>query len=136
MHEPSRQRLTRRALLTATGVGVLAAVAGCNPFSTGARTVTITAEATTTPPAPAPSVPILGLVATTRLHVQQLTAAIGVDKRDAAVFTMLLHDRQAHLTALETEYARNIGEQTPLKLPRGLNALWSRGGIQYSPPVR
>ncbi|HVX81835.1 MAG TPA: amino acid ABC transporter substrate-binding protein [Devosiaceae bacterium] len=33
-------------------------------------------------------------------------------------------------------YDRNIGEQTPLKLPRGLNALWSRGGIQYSPPVR
>jgi general L-amino acid transport system substrate-binding protein len=33
-------------------------------------------------------------------------------------------------------YERNVGEQTPLKLPRGLNALWSRGGIQYSPPVR
>jgi len=33
-------------------------------------------------------------------------------------------------------YDRNVGEQTPLKLPRGLNALWSKGGIQYSPPVR
>jgi general L-amino acid transport system substrate-binding protein len=33
-------------------------------------------------------------------------------------------------------FDRNVGEQSPLKLPRGLNALWSRGGIQYSPPVR
>ncbi len=33
-------------------------------------------------------------------------------------------------------YDRNVGEDTPLKLPRGLNALWSKGGIQYSPPVR
>ena len=33
-------------------------------------------------------------------------------------------------------YDRNVGESTPLKLPRGLNALWNKGGIQYSPPVR
>ena len=33
-------------------------------------------------------------------------------------------------------YERNVGEQTPLKLPRGLNALWNKGGIQYAPPVR
>lgn len=33
-------------------------------------------------------------------------------------------------------FDRNVGEQTPLKLPRGLNALWNKGGIQYSPPVR
>lgn len=33
-------------------------------------------------------------------------------------------------------FDRNVGDQSPLKLPRGLNALWSRGGIQYSPPVR
>jgi general L-amino acid transport system substrate-binding protein len=30
-------------------------------------------------------------------------------------------------------YERNI---TPLGLPRGLNALWNAGGIQYAPPVR
>jgi general L-amino acid transport system substrate-binding protein len=33
-------------------------------------------------------------------------------------------------------YERNVGEQTPLKLPRGLNALWNKGGVQYAPPVR
>jgi general L-amino acid transport system substrate-binding protein len=30
-------------------------------------------------------------------------------------------------------YERNI---TPLGLPRGLNGLWTEGGIQYAPPVR
>lgn len=33
-------------------------------------------------------------------------------------------------------YERNIGSGSPLKLPRGLNALWKEGGIQYAPPIR
>ena len=33
-------------------------------------------------------------------------------------------------------YDRNIGEGSRLKIKRGLNALWSKGGIQYAPPVR
>jgi len=33
-------------------------------------------------------------------------------------------------------FGRNIGTDTPLKIERGLNALWSEGGIQYAPPVR
>ena len=33
-------------------------------------------------------------------------------------------------------YDRNIGPNTPIKLERGLNALWSKGGILYSPPFR
>ena len=33
-------------------------------------------------------------------------------------------------------YDRNVGESSPLKLARGLNALWNRGGIQYAPPVQ
>jgi general L-amino acid transport system substrate-binding protein len=33
-------------------------------------------------------------------------------------------------------FERNIGENTPLKMKRGLNALWTKGGIQYAPPVR
>ena len=31
-------------------------------------------------------------------------------------------------------YERTIGEGSPLKLPRGLNRLWSDGGLMYSPP--
>ena len=33
-------------------------------------------------------------------------------------------------------FARNIGEGTPISLARGLNALWTDGGLQYSPPFR
>jgi len=33
-------------------------------------------------------------------------------------------------------FERNIGKGSPLKIKRGLNALWSQGGIQYAPPIR
>jgi general L-amino acid transport system substrate-binding protein len=33
-------------------------------------------------------------------------------------------------------YDANLGEDSPLKLPRGLNALWRQGGMQYSPQFR
>src|SRR5450432_1833322 len=33
-------------------------------------------------------------------------------------------------------YERNVGTQSKLSIPRGLNALWTQGGIQYAPPVR
>jgi general L-amino acid transport system substrate-binding protein len=33
-------------------------------------------------------------------------------------------------------YERNVGTQSGLSIPRGLNALWTQGGIQYAPPIR
>ncbi len=33
-------------------------------------------------------------------------------------------------------FERNIGENTPIGLSRGLNQLWTKGGLQYSPPFR
>ena len=33
-------------------------------------------------------------------------------------------------------FERNLGQSTPLKIRRGINALWKDGGIQYAPPVR
>ena len=33
-------------------------------------------------------------------------------------------------------FARNVGEGSPLELSRGVNALWTRGGILYAPPLR
>lgn len=33
-------------------------------------------------------------------------------------------------------YERNIGSGSKLRIPRGLNQLWSAGGIQYAPPIR
>jgi len=33
-------------------------------------------------------------------------------------------------------FERNVGQGSPLKIARGLNALWTKGGIMYAPPVR
>ena len=33
-------------------------------------------------------------------------------------------------------YERNVGVNTPLGLKRGLNALWTEGGIMYTPPFK
>ncbi|MBD9538911.1 amino acid ABC transporter substrate-binding protein [Ensifer sp. ENS04] len=33
-------------------------------------------------------------------------------------------------------FERNLGQSSPLKIERGLNALWNKGGLQYGPPVR
>jgi general L-amino acid transport system substrate-binding protein len=33
-------------------------------------------------------------------------------------------------------FDRNVGQSSPLKIARGLNALWTKGGIQYAPPIR
>ena len=33
-------------------------------------------------------------------------------------------------------FERNIGMGSPLKIERGLNALWSKGGLQYALPIR
>jgi general L-amino acid transport system substrate-binding protein len=33
-------------------------------------------------------------------------------------------------------FDRNLGANSPLKLPRGRNQLWTKGGLIYAPPVR
>ena len=33
-------------------------------------------------------------------------------------------------------YDRNLGKDSPFKLPRGQNELWKNGGLMYSPPFR
>jgi general L-amino acid transport system substrate-binding protein len=33
-------------------------------------------------------------------------------------------------------FERNVGANTPLKIARGVNALWKNGGLQYAPPIR
>lgn len=33
-------------------------------------------------------------------------------------------------------FERNVGKGSPLKIERGLNAQWNKGGLQYSPPFR
>jgi len=33
-------------------------------------------------------------------------------------------------------FERNVGDGSPIKIKRGLNALWTKGGLQYAPPIR
>jgi general L-amino acid transport system substrate-binding protein len=33
-------------------------------------------------------------------------------------------------------FDRNVGAGSPLKIDRGLNRLWNKGGVQYAPPIR
>ncbi|MBV9953680.1 MAG: amino acid ABC transporter substrate-binding protein, partial [Pseudolabrys sp.] len=33
-------------------------------------------------------------------------------------------------------FDRNVGAGSPLKIARGQNALWNKGGLQYAPPIR
>ena len=33
-------------------------------------------------------------------------------------------------------FERNVGMGSPIKIQRGLNALWTKGGLQYAPPIR
>ncbi|WP_196258240.1 amino acid ABC transporter substrate-binding protein [Pelagibacterium limicola] len=41
-----------------------------------------------------------------------------------------------HIGNYGEAYDRHVGPNTPLGIPRGINALWSQGGIQYAPPIR
>jgi general L-amino acid transport system substrate-binding protein len=33
-------------------------------------------------------------------------------------------------------FEKNVGQGSPLKIARGINALWTKGGLQYAPPIR
>ena len=33
-------------------------------------------------------------------------------------------------------FDRNVGAGSKLGISRGLNRLWTKGGIQYAPPIR
>ena len=33
-------------------------------------------------------------------------------------------------------FDRHLGDKSAIKLPRGPNQLWTKGGLQYAPPVR
>jgi general L-amino acid transport system substrate-binding protein len=33
-------------------------------------------------------------------------------------------------------YERTVGVGSALSIPRGINQLWSKGGILYAPPIR
>jgi general L-amino acid transport system substrate-binding protein len=52
----------------------------------------------------------------------------------------LTRDWAARIIRLVGNYGesfdRNLGSGTKINIPRGLNNLWTKGGIQYAPPIR
>jgi general L-amino acid transport system substrate-binding protein len=34
------------------------------------------------------------------------------------------------------QFERHVGPKTPIQLPRGINNLWTKGGVLYAPPIR
>jgi general L-amino acid transport system substrate-binding protein len=41
-----------------------------------------------------------------------------------------------HVGNYGESFERNVGMGSPIKISRGLNALWNKGGLQYAPPIR
>jgi general L-amino acid transport system substrate-binding protein len=41
-----------------------------------------------------------------------------------------------HIGNYGESFERNVGQGSPLKIARGLNSLWTKGGLQYGIPVR
>lgn len=109
---PIAATVGRRRLLTAAGVGALLLTAGCNPFSTTRTTRTVVTQA------PPPVDPMDTLIATTRLHLLRLEAALGLGGATAKKLTPLRNDRRQHLQRLVDEQARvNRTEAGPLVEP-------------------
>jgi general L-amino acid transport system substrate-binding protein len=75
-------------------------------------------------------------VASTKPDVRRLTGAeggfgksLGLDEAWAI--------RAVKATGNYSEiYERNLGVNSPLGIPRGLNQLWNMGGVLYAPPMR
>lgn len=59
----------------------------------------------------------------------ELGKALGTD-RDWALRAVLSVGNYGEM------FERNLGSQSPLKLERGLNRLWTQGGLMYAPPMR
>jgi general L-amino acid transport system substrate-binding protein len=41
-----------------------------------------------------------------------------------------------HVGNYGESFERNVGSGSRLGIPRGLNSLWNKGGLQYAPPIR
>ena len=54
--------------------------------------------------------------------------------------TSVITSYSIHYTKLYDNYGevfeRNVGVNTPLMIERGLNALWTNGGLMYTPPFK
>lgn len=96
---------------------------------------------------------VYGLIEAEEAGITQATVAqLKADSTDPVVQRLLgKGDDMGKLLGLDREwlvraltavgnygeiYERNLGEKTPVGLPRGKNALWTDGGLMYALPIR
>lgn len=95
--------IARRTFLVGVGASAALTLTGCSLFGGTTTTRTVTQEA------PPPVDPLLTLIATTRLHLARLDAAlpaVAADPVVTATLTSIRADRAAHLEALLAEQLR------------------------------
>ncbi len=65
---------------------------------------------------------------------------LGLGNEDTGKLLGLKKDWLANAIKVSGNYGesfeRNVGSQSSIKLPRGSNNLWNKGGLMYSPPLR
>ena len=65
---------------------------------------------------------------------------LGVDWATSRALGLAAHDWAAQVISVVGNYGeiydRTVGSQSSLKLPRGLNALWTQGGLMHPLPVQ
>jgi general L-amino acid transport system substrate-binding protein len=72
-------------------------------------------------------------------HVLEIRQLLGLDGK--AGKTLGLNNDWAYQIIHEVGnygevFERNLGQKSPLKIERGLNNLWNKGGLLYAPPFR
>ncbi|MEN3930720.1 transporter substrate-binding domain-containing protein [Microvirga sp. W0021] len=68
--------------------------------------------------------------------VQRLLGVEGHIGQDLGLTSTWAHSVIKHVGNYAEVFERNLGADTPLKIKRGQNSLWSEGGLQYGLPLR
>jgi general L-amino acid transport system substrate-binding protein len=65
-----------------------------------------------------------------------LAVSEGIAKAMGVVDRQFAYHIVKHVGNYGEMFERNVGKNTPLGLERGINALWTDGGLMYAPPLR
>jgi general L-amino acid transport system substrate-binding protein len=72
----------------------------------------------------------------TKPDVRRLLGAEGAYGENAGLTADWAARIVRHVGNYAEVFERNVGMGSKLSIPRGINSLWTKGGIQYAPPIR
>ena len=72
----------------------------------------------------------------TDANVRRMLGLEGQGGQDLGISNRWCYNIVAQVGNYKEIYDRNVGPDSRLALPRGVNALWKDGGILYAPPIR